>query len=104
MRVTTPPRQKETGPEAVTVGLIPTVESVTTLGEEVILTPLEFVTFTVYEPGEVTVIERVVAPPGAHKYAEPELAVNTTLPPEQKVSGPLAEIVAVARMVFGISS
>ena len=47
-------------------------------------------------------IDWVICPPGAHKYDEPVLAVNITLPPGQNVSGPLAEIVAVANVVFGI--
>ena len=41
-----------------------------------------------------TVIEDVVAPV-LQRYDEPELAVKTTLPPEQKVIGPPAVIVAV---------
>ena len=65
--VTLPPAQKETGPDAVMVGTGPLVEFVTTAGDETTLTPLEFVTRTEYDPGDVTVIERVVCPPGDHR-------------------------------------
>ena len=48
-------------------------------------------------------IERVVAPPGLHKYCEPEFAVSVTLPPVQNEVGPLAVIVATAAdVVCGI--
>ena len=96
VRVTFPPGQNAMGPDAVTVGTVPDVASVTDTGADVALTPFVFVTFTVYDPAFVTVIDCVVAPPGVHRYAEPELAVNTTLPPVQKESGPLVEIVADA--------
>ena len=87
---------------AETVGVEPEVVIETIVGVDVAFVPLELVTRTVYDPGLVTVIERVVCPPGLHKYCEPLLAVNTTDPPEQKLNGPLALIVAVAVVVFGI--
>jgi hypothetical protein len=43
----------------------------------------------------VTLIPGVVAPVD-HKYDEPELEVKVTLPPAQKVVGPLAVMTGVA--------
>mgnify|MGYP000695548823 CR=1 FL=1 len=56
--------------------------------------PLPSVTVTEYEPASVAVMACVVSPL-LQEYDEPELAVKTTLPPEQKVIGPPAVIVAV---------
>ena len=62
--------------------------------------PLDPVTVTVYEPAAVAVY---VAPvptvddPLLQEYDEPSLAVNSTLPPAQKVVFPPAEIVAVGK-------
>lgn len=90
-------------PLAVMVGIVPVAPAFTVTAEDVALLPEVFVTLTVYEPDWVTTTELVVCPPGLHKYAEPEFAVSVTLPPAQKVVGPLAEIVAIADTVFGSS-
>jgi hypothetical protein len=45
-------------------------------------------------PLVVTVIDELVSPFGSHWYDAPALAFRTTLPPEQKVVGPLAVAVA----------
>jgi hypothetical protein len=63
--------------------------------------PLPSVTVTEYEPASVAVIEDVVAPV-LQRYDEPELAVKTTLPPEQKVIGPPAVIVAVLLQILAL--
>ena len=51
-------------------------------------------TFTVYVPAVVTVMDCVVAP-FDHKLLIGDDDVSTTFPPGQKVVGPLAEIVGV---------
>ena len=58
--------------------------------------PLDPVTVTVGEDVVETVIEAVDAPV-LQRYDEPALAVNSTLPPAQKVVFPPAEIVAVGK-------
>ena len=102
VRVTNPPGQNDVGPLDEIVGTGPLAEVETVTGEETIDTPLEFVTRTVYDPALDTVMERVVCPPGLHKYEDPELAVSVTSLPGQNVVGPLAVIEAVARLVFGM--
>jgi hypothetical protein len=61
----------------------------TAVSAEVEAHPLAFVTVTEISWVVFTVIDCVVAPV-LHKYEDPELAVNTTEPPWQKVVGPLA--------------
>jgi hypothetical protein len=68
--------------------------TVTTSAVLVAEQPLDPVTVTEYEPASVAVMACVVSPV-LQRYDEPELAVKTTLPPEQKVIGPPAVIVAV---------
>jgi hypothetical protein len=51
----------------------------------------------------LTVILAVVAPVD-HRYEEPALDVSVTLPPEQKVNGPLAVIVGVAGNVLTVTA
>ena len=87
------------GPDVVTIGIVPVPEFETIFGEETIEAPFVFVTLTVYDPASDVVIDCVVSPPGDHKKAVPEFAVSVTLPPGQKVSGPLAVIDAVAIIV-----
>jgi hypothetical protein len=53
--------------------------------------PLPWSTSTVNEPPVEMVIDLVVAPL-LHWYPTPSLAVRVTLPPSQKLSGPLAVI------------
>jgi hypothetical protein len=50
----------------------------------------------------VTVILAVVAP-FDHRYVEPALEVNVTLPPVQKVNGPPAVIVGAAGAVLTVT-
>jgi hypothetical protein len=51
----------------------------------------------------VGLILDVVAPVD-HKYVVPALEVSVTLPPEQKVNGPPAEIVGVAGKAFTVTT
>src|SRR5258707_15094743 len=69
------------------------VLAVTTTGALAALQPFAPVTATLKVPDEATVIDCVVAPLD-QAYEEPLDAVSVTLPPAQKVVGPLAEIVA----------
>ena len=75
--------------------------TVTTSAVLVAEQPLASVTCTVGEDVVETVIEDVVAPV-LQRYDEPELAVKTTLPPEQKVIGPPAVIVAVLLQILAL--
>ena len=50
----------------------------------------------------VTVILAVVAPVD-HKYVDPALDVNVTLPPVQKVNGPPAVIVGAVGIVLTVT-
>jgi hypothetical protein len=68
--------------------------TVTATVEEVAEQPLASVTVTVYDPEALTVMDCVVAPFDQLK-DEPSLAVSITLPPWQKVVGPLAVMVAI---------
>jgi hypothetical protein len=63
------------------------------IGADVVEHPAAFVTVTVLDPAVVAMIEAVVAPV-LHKYDVPALAVNVTLPPEQKVVAPPAVMFA----------
>lgn len=103
LNVTLPPEQKETGPLAVITGVGPPEVTVTVTAGEVALFPEEPVTVTEYDPGVVTTIELVVCPPGLHRYVAPVLAVSVTLPPEQKLSGPVLLMDALTRDVLGMS-
>ena len=70
--------------------------TVTVVGVEVVKQPWLFVTRTVYAPdaaGVEIVMDCVVAPL-LHSQLAPAEALKTTLPGSQKVSGPLAVIVA----------
>ena len=68
--------------------------TVTVVGGDVALQLFAAVTVTLKVPEVETVIDCVVCPPGDHSHEAPALADNVTLPPGQKVVGPLAEIVA----------
>lgn len=93
VRVTLPPVQKESGPDAVMTG-VAALLTVTTVGADVPLQPSGAVTVTVYEPAVVTTMDGEVAPLD-HKYdVMPASAVSVTLPPEQKVVGPAGVIEA----------
>lgn len=86
------PEQKVVGPPAV-IFAAGTGFTVTVVGAEVPVHPPVCVTTTVYVPDVVTFIDCVVAPV-LQVYVEPVFAVSVTLPPLQKVVGPLALIVA----------
>ena len=91
--VTPPPAQNVVGP----LGMIVAVGNGLTVtvwlaGAEV--QPFPSVVVTVYVPFVLTVIAAVVAPVD-QRYDTPPEAVSVTLPPAQKVVGPLGVIVAV---------
>jgi len=91
--VTLPPAQNVVGP----LGVIVAVGSgftVTVCDAGVDVQPFASVVVTVYVPEELTVIAAVVAPVD-QRYDTPPDAVSVTLPPAQKVVGPLGVIVAV---------
>jgi archaellum component FlaF (FlaF/FlaG flagellin family) len=91
--VTLPPAQKVVGPPAVmpAVGI---AFAVTTVGAEVALQPLASVTVTLTLPLELAMIDAVVAPVD-QRYEAPLDAVSVTLPPAQKLVGPLAVMLAI---------
>ncbi len=97
--VTGVPVQTVWSAPALTVGNELTVTTVAALAADV--QPFPSVTCTVGEDVVETVIEAVVAPV-LQRYDEPELAVKTTLPPEQKVIGPPAVIVAVLLQILAL--
>ena len=90
---TDPPAQKVVGPTAVIVAA-GNGFTVTTVAADVAEHPLLSVIVTAYEPDVFTVIACVVAPL-LHNQDVPDDAVSVTDPPAQKVTGPLAVIVAV---------
>lgn len=92
VKVTFDPLQKVVGPPAVIVA-VGIVFTTILIGADVVEHPAAFVIVTVLEPAVVAVIEAVVAPV-LHKYDVPALAVKVTLPPEQKVVGPFAVMLA----------
>jgi len=63
------------------------------IGSDSAVHPVPLSACKVYVPDVVTMIDCVVCPPGDHKYDVAALDVNSTLPPSQKVVGPLAEMV-----------
>ena len=67
--------------------------TVTAVEAETSVQPPACVTVTEKLPVALTVIDCVVAPL-LHKYEEPVLAVNTTEPPWQKLTGPPAMMLA----------
>jgi hypothetical protein len=103
VRVTLPPAQKVVGPLAVIVGVAGCVLAVTTTGAEVAVQPNPLLTCTVYDPEVVAVIACVVAPPGVQVFPVAALEVNVTLPPTQKLVGPLAVIVGVLGTGFTVT-
>lgn len=90
--VTDPFEQKLVGPFAVIVA-VGVGFTVTVVGAELPVHPPACVTTTVNTPELVTLMDWVVAPL-LQVYEDPALAVRVTLPPSQKVVGPLALIVA----------
>ena len=65
--MTDPPAQNVVDPLALIVGVDGRAFTVTTVGGDVALQPLAFVTVTLYEPLAFTAIDEVVAP-FDHKY------------------------------------
>jgi len=89
------PAQMFVGPPAEMVG-VGTVEPIeTTVGMEVNEGQPPTVVVTVYDPAVLTVIDGVVAPFDQTLLAGSD-EVRITLPPVQKVVGPLAEMVGNA--------
>lgn len=91
VKVTDPPSQNVVGPLAVIVGAVAIGTTVTTVATDVAEQP-PVPLVTVYDPEVVTVIDCVVAP-FDHVFPVGAEEVNVTEPPEQKVKGPLAEMV-----------
>jgi hypothetical protein len=93
VNVTLPPEQKVVGPPAVIVGADGTGFTVTTVPADVAV-QVPLLTVTEYVPDADTVIDCVVAP---FDQVLPVAAedVKVTLPPAQKVVGPLAVMVGV---------
>jgi hypothetical protein len=94
VNVILPPAQKVVGPLAATVGVTGTGLTVIVVEPLAEVHPLPFVTFTVYVPPALTVIDCVVAPV-LQVFPVVLDDVKTTLPPAQNVNGPLAETVGV---------
>ena len=68
--------------------------AVTVVAVDVFEHPTPWLTVTLKDPEDDTLIDCVVAP-FDHRYVAPEFAVNVTDPPEQKEVAPLAVIVAI---------
>ena len=102
VNVTLPPEQKVVGPPAEIVGIAGNGFTVTVVPTEVAV-HVPLLTVTVYVPAAETVIDCVVAPVD-HVFPVAEEDVNVTLPPEQKVVGPPAEIVGVAGAGFTVTA
>lgn len=95
VNVTEPPSQNVVGPVADIVGALGMVLTVTVVAAEGADVHPFTVCVTVKLPAVETVIDCVVAP-FDHKLPVAALEVRVTLPPVQKVVGPLAEIVGAA--------
>ena len=89
--ITEPPEQNVVGPLAVMVGTGMVEPIVTTVGREVREGQPPTLVATVYEPAELTVMEGVVSPVDQRLFVGSD-EVRITLPPVQKVVGPLAEM------------
>jgi hypothetical protein len=92
------PWQNEVAPLAVTSAL-GVLFTVTLTAGEVETHPFAFVTVTVYDPVELTVMDCVVAPV-LHMYEAPAFAVRPTLPPEQNVVAPSGVAEAAGALVI----
>ena len=90
VNVILPPAQKVVGPLAATVGVTGTGLTVIVVEPLAEVHPLPFVTFTVYVPPALTVIDCVVAPV-LQVFPEALEDVSVTVFPAQKVNGPLAD-------------
>ena len=94
VKTTLPPVQKLNGPPAEIVGVAGKAVTVTVVPAEVADVQPPLVTATVYVPDVETVIDCVVAPVD-QRFPLADDEVSVTLPPVQKLNGPLAEIVGV---------
>ena len=101
VNTTFPPEQKLRGPLAEMVGVAGIVFTVTVVPVEAAEVQPPDVTDTAWVPDDETVIDCVVAPED-QIFPEVEDDVKTTLPPEQKLNGPPAEIVGVAGAEFTV--
>lgn len=102
VNVTLPPAQNVVGPLVAISGVEGKGFTVTVLDPLAETHPLPFVTFTVYVPDELTVMDCVVAPV-LQVFPVALDEVNVTLPPVQKVVGPLAETVGVLGKGFTVT-
>ena len=91
--VTLPPAQKVVAPLAVIVAVGDGL-TVTLIAADVPEQPDASVTVTLYEPAVATVIDCDFAPLD-QRYDAPDVAVSVTLPPVQKLVGPLAVMIGV---------
>jgi hypothetical protein len=101
VNVTLPPEQKDIGPLAEIVGVFGVGFTVIVIPADVAEQPA-LPTVTVYVPELETVIVFVVAPVD-QVFPVNSLEVKVTLPPEQKVVGPLALIVGVVVVEFTVT-
>ena len=99
---TFPPEQNVVGPPGVMVGAEGVGFTVTVVPADVADVQPPEVTATVYVPLVETVIDCVVAPVD-QTFPVADEDVKTTLPPEQNVVGPPAEIVGVAGVAFTVT-
>ena len=102
VRTTLPPEQNVVGPPAEIIGAAGVGFTVTVVPAEAGEVQPPLVVVTVYVPEEETVIDCVVAPVD-QLFPLAEEDVRTTLPPEQKVVGPPAEIVGAAGVGFTVT-
>jgi hypothetical protein len=102
VNVTLPPVQKVVGPLAEIVGALG--NGFTVMVDEAVedVQPLPSVTFTVYVPAALTVMDCVVAPV-LHVFPVALDDVSVILFPAQKVVGPLAETTGALGNVFTVT-
>lgn len=95
------PSQKEAVPFRETVGFVKLVV-VTVIELDVLRHPLPSITVTLYVPAWRTVMRGVVSPV-LHVYeAKPSVAASVTVPPTQRLVGPLGVIVTLGRAFTAI--
>src|ERR1051326_7343934 len=102
LSVTLPPAQNVVAPLGVIAAVGGFGLTVTSVAAEVALQPLPFVTVTVYEPDDVTIIDCVVAPVNQEEVKACG-APSVTEPPAQNVVEPLGVIVGVAGFGFTVT-
>ena len=102
VNTTLPPAQNVVAPPAVIVGVAGKALTVTVVPADCPEVQLPLTTATVYVPLSDTVIEGVVAP-FDQMFPVAADEVRITLPPVQKVVGPLAVIVGVVGNAFTVT-